>query len=333
VRTATSAILVAVLTALGEAAQSAAVAMVQPEQPGALALGPNGALYIADRGRSEILERLANGSFRVIAGTGRPGFSGDGGPAVDAKLHDPAGMTVTANGTLYFADQGNNRVRAVSPQGRISTVAGNGRLGWVESGARALAASVSSPTAVTLGPGKLLYIAASGNEILRLNESGTLSRIAGNQRYEGVYGVGKPAVNASPDGPNGLAFDHSGDLFIAGINTKTLLMIDRSGTMRTPIGMTGFYPRGSGGIVSTPTDGVMAMQTQSIVEITPKSIHTVYSFAGHRIAGITGFLPNGIAIGPSGTIYVDTDGNNGWATGTAIVSVSPNHALSVLWHG
>ncbi len=274
--------------------------------------------------------RLPDGSFRVIAGTGRSGFSGDGGPATDAELRDPSGMVVSPNGTLYVADQGNNRVRAVSPDGRITTVAGDGHFGWVTSGTRALAAHIGSPNDVTLGPGGLLYIAASG-EILRLNTGGTLTRIAGNHRYEGVFGVGGPAVSASPDGPNGLAFNRAGDLFIAGVNTKALLMIGRSGTMRAPIGQTGFYPRGSGGIVPTNTGKVVAMQTQTIVALTPTRMTTIYNFNGRRIAGIRGFLPNGLAVSASGTIYTDTDGGNGWATGTAIVAINPNHTLSVVW--
>jgi sugar lactone lactonase YvrE len=304
--------------------------VVQPERPGALAIGPEGALYIADTTRQQILMRLPDGGFRVLAGTGRAGFSGDGGPATGAELRDPQGMVVSANGTLYFADQGNNRVREVTPDGRIATVAGDGRYGWVKSGTRALNAQIGSPSDVTFGPDGLLYI-AGGNEILRLNRAGTVTRIAGNQRYEGVYGIGSPAANASPDGPDGLAFS-GGDLFIAGFDTKALLMIDVSGTMRAPIGMTGFYPRGTGGIVTTRTGQVVAMDTQAIVALTPNSIRTIYNFGGRRrVAGIRNFLPNGLAVDASGTIYTDTDEGNGWANGTAIVAVKPDHTVSVLW--
>jgi sugar lactone lactonase YvrE len=323
---------VAVVGVIAGAAGSLAAAVIRPEQPGALAVGPRGALYVADPKRQQILMRLPDGSFRVIAGTGRAGFSGDSGPAIDAELRDPEGMTVSTNGTLYFADEGNNRVREITPDGRIHTIAGDGRFGWVKGGTRALKASIGSPNDVALNPDGLLYIAAS-NEILSLNTDGTLTRIAGNRHYEGAYGVGGLAVNASPDGPGGLAFSRSGDLFMAGLNTKALLMIDRSGTMRTPIGMTGFYPRGRGGIVTTHTGKVVAIQTQTIVTLTPTSMKTIYNFSGRRIAGIRGFLPNGLAVSPSGTIYTDTDTDkgNGWASGTAIVAINPNHTVSVLW--
>jgi sugar lactone lactonase YvrE len=324
------AVVVAAAVGVVPAAGSSPAVMVRPEQPGALAVGPGGALYVADAGRQEILRRLSDGSFRVIAGTGRANFSGDGGPATEAELRDPGGMAVAPDGTLYFADQGNNRVRAVSRDGRITTVAGDGRFGWVKSGTRALTAHLGSPNDVTLGPGGRLYIAAS-EEILRLNTDGTLTRVAGNRHYEGVVGVGGPAVDASPDGPNGLAFDRAGDLFIAGFNTKALLMVDRSGNMQAPFGPTGFYPRGTGGIVTTHTGKVLAMQTQTIVALTPTRMTTIYNFNGRRIAGIRNFLPNGLAVSASGTIYTDTDEGNGWANGTAIIAVSLNHTVSVLW--
>lgn len=99
---------------------------VVPESPGALAIGPDGNLYLADRGRNEILERLPSGRFEVIAGDGRAGFSGDGGPARDAELDNPSGMAITANGVIYVADENNDRVRMMAPDGIISTVAGDG---------------------------------------------------------------------------------------------------------------------------------------------------------------------------------------------------------------
>jgi sugar lactone lactonase YvrE len=305
---------------------------VRPVQPDALALAPSGGLYIADSARDQILERLPSGRFRVVAGTGRTGFSGDGGEATEARVRNPGGMSVAANGTLFFADQGNNRVRMVSPSGRISTVAGDGRFGWVKTGTPALRASIGNPSAVAFGPDGRLYIAAEGsNEILRLNRDGTLTRILGNERFEGVVGVGRPALNGSPDGPSGLAFDRHGDLFIAGQNTKTLLMIDRSGVLRAPLGKDGFYARGVGGLVRAADGSVVAMQTQSILRLQPTGAKTLFSFSNRHIAGITGFLPNGIALSKAGTIYTDTDGANGWATGAAIVAVALPHQLSVLW--
>lgn len=312
--------------------QPSSASVIGPVRPDALALAPSGGLYIADPARDQILERLPSGHFVVIAGTGSVGFSGDGGPATAAAIHNPGAMTVTAGGTLYFADQGNNRVRAISPAGRISTVAGDGKFGWVKTGTLALRASIGDPSAVAFGPDGRLYIAAEGsNEILRLTRGGTLTRVAGNHRFQGVVGVGRPALNGSPDGPSGLAFNGDGDLFITGQNTKTLLMIDTDGVLRTPLGEDGFYARGDGGLVTAANGAIIAMETQSILELRPTGATTVFSFAKRHVDGITGFLPNGIAISKAGTIYTDTDGANGWASGAAIIALSPKHQLRILW--
>lgn len=311
---------------------SSSASVLNPVRPDALALAPSGGLYVADTGRDQILQRLPSGRFVVVAGTGKTGFSGDGGPASAARLNNLGGMAVAADGTLFFADQANNRIRAVSPAGRISTVAGDGRFGWVKTGTPALRASIGNPAAVAFGPGGRLYIAAEGsNEILRLNRNGTLTRIAGNERFQGVVGVGRQALNGSPDGPSGLAFNSDGDLFIAGQNTKTLLMIDGNGVLRAPLGKDGFYARGTGGLASAADGSVIAMQTQSILQLRTTGAKTLFSFTNRRIDGITGFLPNGIAITKGGTIYTDTDGANGWASGAAIVAVGPKYRLSVLW--
>jgi hypothetical protein len=303
------------------------------QQPGALAVGPGGQLYVADDGRNQILQVLPGGRFRVVAGDGRRGYSGDGGPAVAASLNDPAGMAVAASGWLYFADEGNNAIRAVSPSGVISTVAGDGRPGeWVTTGTPALRASMLSPGDVAIGPGGALYIADTGsNEILKLTRTGRLILIAGAQKFAGIWGIGRPATGASPDGPDGLAFDRSGDLFIAGLNTKTLLMITHSGIMTLPDGTNGFYPRGNGGLVTAPDGTVLGMNTQQIDQVTSHGVHVLYNLPVHPRIAINGFAPDGIAIAPGQTIYIDTWSGNGYAAKTALAEIKPNGIPHVIW--
>jgi sugar lactone lactonase YvrE len=108
---------------------------------------------------------------------------------------------------------------------------------------------------VVIGPDQALYIADTGwDEIFKMTRTARLTLIAGTRsKYGGIWGIGRPATQASPDSPDGLAFDRAGDLFIAGWATKTLLMITPSGIMKLPDGTDGFYPRWEGGLVTAPT--------------------------------------------------------------------------------
>jgi len=268
----------------------------------------------------------------VVAGNGKAGFSGDGGRALHAELDLPRGMVMAPNGTLYFADTGNNRIRAIAPDGIISTIAGNGKYGWVRNGAPARAATLLSPSSVAIGPDQRLYIANAGeNQVLRLETNRTLTQIAGNRHYAGVYGVGHRAVEASPDGPSGLAFDRARNLFIAGFNTKTLLMITPGGKMILPMGVDGFYPRGAGGLVTGPDGHVIAMNGQSIVRLGARGARPILDLSQQRIDGVAGFLPNGLAIAPDSTIFTDTFAGNGYASKTALIRISPGGHIQVLW--
>ena len=298
------------------------VSSLQPKSPGSLAVGPRGGLYIADSTRDQILE-LRNGTFRVVVGNGKLGFRGDGGLARDAEINDPLGMTFR-NGTLYFADSGNNRIRAVSPSGIITTVAGDGHGGWVADGTPVLAAALS-PTAVKFGPNGDMYV-ASDQEVLRLDANGTFTRVLGNKKYDGVYGIGGRAVDASADGAGDLAFDANGDLYVSGSYPKALLMVDPQGQLS---GNTNFP---ASGLISAPNGTVIATAGQFLVRLSPHGDQTLVAFpANGPYHGVRVFYPEGTAIAPNGTIYVDTSAGNGWANKSAIVAISPEGHSSLLW--
>ena len=305
-----------------------------PQRPTALAVGPNGNLYIADQTRNQILERLPDGAFVAVAGTGQVGNSGDGGPATMAEIDRPGGITFGTDGTLYFADEGNQRVRAISPSGIITTVVGSGIApdsGFVSDATPALQADVQ-PNDVAVGPGGQLYI-STGEQVLRLNPDGTLSVVVGaDSPNQGIYGVGGPAASASADGVDGLAFDSAGNLYFFGFDTKTVFVVQPSGVLTEPYGEESIYPRGDGGLVTAPDGGIVAMDELGVVRLSPTSDQTIISFFPGLFDGISGFSPNGIAIGPDGTIYVDTFYGNGYTDRTAIVAIRPSGTSSqVLW--
>ena len=185
--------------------------------PARLAVSASGTLYVVDPARDQILRPRADGRFAVVAGSGREGFSGDGGPATRAALRLGAysDVIVGAGGTVYFADTGNNRVRAVLPSGWIETVAGDGR-GKVTGtwppliGSRpALRAELVNPTGLAFAPNGELYIAAQ--DIVALSRKGTLSYFVGptggSRSTPRSY-----LVNGTP---TGLAFCRAGDMFVS----------------------------------------------------------------------------------------------------------------------
>ena len=321
-------------TPTSSTATTPAASPLVPQRPTALAVAPNGDLYIADQTRNQILERLPDGTFAVVAGSGQVGYAGDGGPAVRAELDRPGGMAFAADGTLYFADEGNQRVRAISPSGMITTVVGSGSApssGFVSDGTPALQAAVQ-PNDVAIGPGGHLFI-STGQQVLRLNADRTLSVVVGTAGpNQGVYGVGGQATAASADGVDGLAFDSAGNLYFFGFDTKTVFVVQPSGVLTEPYGQQSIYPRGDGGLVTAPDGGVIGMDELSVVRLSQTSEQPIISFYPGLFDGISAFSPNGIAVGPDGTIYVDTFYGNGYTDRTAIVSISPSGASSqVLW--
>lgn len=294
-----------------------------PQRPTALAIGPDGNLYVADQTRDQILQRLPDGTFMVVAGAGREGYAGDGGPAVKAELDRPDGMAFAADGTLYFADEGNGRVRAITPNGNITTVVGSGgstTSGVVSDGTPALHADVQ-PNDVALGPGGQLYI-STGEQVLRLNADGTLAVIVGPNSLD----------EATADGVDGVAFDAAGNLYFFGFGSKTVFVVQPSGALTEPYGEQTIYPHGDGGLATSPNGEVIVMGEQSVVRLLPTSQQPIISFYPGLFDGIRGFSPNGVAVGPDGTIYVDTYYGNGFTDRSAIISISPNGVSSqVLW--
>jgi serine/threonine-protein kinase len=172
---------------------------VSPKYPDALAVAPNGDLYLVDSGRDEILRRLPSDEFQVVAGNGREGRSGAAGLATRAalRLAGDSGPAIAENGTVYFADTGNDEVRAVLSDGQIETVAGGGSLSLPSAHGvtvPAHAAGLRDPTGLAIGPNHELCIAS--RFIVRLAADGLLYWVAGSS-------VANGALCATPGCPVG----------------------------------------------------------------------------------------------------------------------------------
>lgn len=151
----------------GAAGDGGPARLAQLDQPSACAADSTGNLSIADTANHRIRQVSAAGAISTIAGSGQPGAAGDEGPAISADLDAPRGIAVDGAGNLYLADTGNNRVREVTADGVIHTIAGQEAAGFAGDGGPALAAQLSAPAGLALDRSGNLYIADSGNNRVR----------------------------------------------------------------------------------------------------------------------------------------------------------------------
>jgi sugar lactone lactonase YvrE len=214
--------------------------------PTAVAVGPDGDLYVADA-RSNRVSRIRgdSGEMVTLAGSGEATFDGDLKPAATAALDTPNGIAVAANGNIYIADSGNNRIRMVSAAtGLIHTIAGTGEAGPFDAddialgdGGPAKDARLNAPMDVALGPGGDIYIADMGHHRVRVIDgvTGIITTIAGDGSPRSS-GDGGPARGASLAGPVGLALSSSKrqiTVFVAEYLGGNVRVITRGGSIST----------------------------------------------------------------------------------------------------
>jgi pimeloyl-ACP methyl ester carboxylesterase len=182
-----------------------------------------GNVYFTDFENHRVRMVDTSGIITTIAGTGEKGFSGDGGPAIEAQLNHPAGIFVDAHGAVYVADQGNERIRQIDPRGVIHTVAGNGRSGYSGDGGPATKARVGRPSGVAVDPQGEVFIASQDCFCVRkVDHDGVITTIAG-RGIAGSSGDGGPATLAtlSDDAPR-LALGPEGELFIVDASNRRI---------------------------------------------------------------------------------------------------------------
>lgn len=266
----------------------------------AIAAGPDGTLYIADAGNHRIRMVDEDGTITTVAGNGAAGFSGDGGPATEASLDYPIGLTVDRDGTLYFLDSNNFRIRKVDGGGTITTVAGTGTVGLTPDGTPAAKAQFGfvddeiargdhSPAGLALGRGGVLLFPDHDNHRVRMIDArGLVRTVAGNGEIE-FSGDGGPATNAGLLGPLDVAIDAEGNIYI------------------------GTHDHTAGGGQDLAPGG-----SNRVRMVTPKGIIT--TVAGSDKGGYSGDggpatkaqlnIPAGVAIGPDGNLYIADAENN-----------------------
>ncbi|HZQ50266.1 MAG TPA: fibronectin type III domain-containing protein [Candidatus Dormibacteraeota bacterium] len=243
-----------------------------------------GVIDVSDGGLDNSVWQLSGTSIKRIAGTGTLGVGGDGGPATSASLADPRGLTIDSSGNLYIADTGSSRIRVVNSAGVINTIVGQGYPGFSGDGGLASAALLNEPTDVAIGrntdgtPGNsVLYIADGSNFRIRevtLGGTPQISTIAGNGTPS-LGGDGGEATRAELNVPSAVAFDASGNEYVADSFNEAIRRVAADGLITTAIGS---------GLVGAN-------------DITPSQPFTMND-------------PSGVAVGPDGDVYVIDSGNN-----------------------
>lgn len=248
--------------AAGYAGDSGAATNAKLNSPTGVAVDNAGNVFIADYFNSLIRKVDTNGTITTVAGLVTNGsiswgYSGDGHAATNAQLNNPEGVTLDAAGDLFIADSANNRIRKVDTSGIITTVAGDGVVGYAGDNGAATGAQLASPTGVAVDGAGNLFIADFYNSLVRkVDTNGTITTVAGlvtnGSPQWGYSGDGGAATNAELDAPSALALDAAGNLFIADSANNCIRKVDTNGIITTVAG------NGSGGYSG---DGVEATNT------------------------------------------------------------------------
>lgn len=287
----------------GESGDGGPAVAATLDNPTGLALDKAGDLYIADTVDNAVREITSGGTIHLISGNGKKTGHGEGFDGHD-QLVDPQGVAVDAKGDVFVADTGHNVVLEVTPQGSVSTYAGNGFAGYGGDNRAATRAELSSPIGLAADPAGNLYIADAGNNVIRrVSTSGIITTVAGDVAADqasggigGFSGDGGPATAARLHSPHGVAVDQAGDLFIADTFNNAIRQVTPDGTISTIVNTAGTKGRnGDGGPaasaeLNTPTALAVDTSTDDLY---------IADTSNNRVRVVTGFaVPSTPSAGP-----------------------------------
>jgi sugar lactone lactonase YvrE len=221
----------------GDAGPALEAALNMPHE---LCFDGEGHLYVVERD-NHVVRKVAGatGIVSTVAGTGEPGFSGDGGPATRAQLQSPHSIAFDGRGDLLICDIGNHRVRRLDrATGTIDTYAGTGERAPTPDGAPLAGTPLDGPRTIVVGPDGSLYLALrEGNTIYRIDPvARRIEHLAGTGE-KGYSGDGGPARAATLAGPKGLAYGSEGRLYVADTENHAIRAVDlATGVITTVLG-------------------------------------------------------------------------------------------------
>ncbi len=331
--------------------------------PSSVAVDGAGNLFIADRQNGRIRKVSTSGIITTVAGDGTFGssFSGDGGPARNARLHlgelysfIHSSVAVDGEGNLFIADAGNNRIRRVSPAGIITTLAGDGTNGFSGDGGAATSAKLNSPQGVAVDGAGNLFIADTGNNrIRRVSPAGIVTTLAGDGT-NGFSGDGGPATSAQLKEPSSLTMDGAGNLFVADTLNQRIRKVSPSGVITTVAGG-GTLPGSSGdggpvasALLNHPTavavDSagnlfIADLSAYRIRRVSPSGIITTVA-GGGTLPGSSAdggpatdavlFFPTGLSIDDAGNLFIATSSLDNDNNTERIRKVSPSGIITTV---
>lgn len=287
-----------------------------------------GNLYLADYGNSTVRKVDPGGTITRFAGTGTSGFSGDGLAATHSQLFNPASVAVDQVGNLFIADLNNCRIRKVTTNGILATVAGNGTAGFAGDSGPATNAALSYPAGVAIdGLGNIYIADTQNNRIRRVDTNGIIQTVAGTG-VAAFTGDGGLAINAALRMPTGLAVDAAGSVFVGDSGNVRVRAISTNGIITTVAGNKNSGHTGDGGAATNATlldpysvslDGAgnlfIADLGGYIREVATNGLITTLAGGGAANPGDGGtatnalLSPRAVAVDPGGAIFVADSGN------------------------
>ncbi len=312
----------------------------QINQPYGAVLDFAGNLYISDGGNNKIRKlNTSTGIMTTFAGTGTVGYSGDGGPATNARINSPRALSADQSGNVYFADRNNQCVRRIDAATNVmTTVAGTcTSAGYSGDGGPATIARLNQPTDVVIDSAGNMFIADSGNSCVRKVAvgSGTISTIAGICASPGFSGDGGQATSAQMNSDEYVALDRSGNLYIADTANNRVRKVDGTTLDISTIAGTGAASYNGDGDLATAAalnlpaglafDGAgnlyIADRGNDVIRMVNAATSGITTIAG--TGGVSGYAgdggpattaklnaANGVMVSPSGVLYIVDQGNN-----------------------
>ena len=273
----------------------------------------------------------------TLAGSGHAGFSGDGGPAIQAELNAPFGVIRGPDGAIWFCEYAGQHIRRIARDGKITTIAGNGKRGFSGDGGPALEASFNQPHELRFDRSGNLFVADMVNQVIRRidGRTGIITTVAGVGGQKGYSGDGGPATAATLNSPHSLQFGPDGSLYICDVGNHAIRRVDlKLGVISTVAGTgkAGPTPDGypvSGTALNNPrsldfdSDGNLWLVTREGNQVFKFDLQAgvIHHVAGTGATGFTGNHgaalvatlrgPKGIALGLDKTVWLaDTESHS-----------------------